>query len=79
MAIMMGAIKVGKRYLVEVDVESGYAGHSAVLRLPDKGITTADEPYYFSSNSIGNKVKSVIELMKWEEIKRENIEIIIEG
>lgn len=45
---MRGCIMIGDKYLVEIDVESGYAGHSALVTLPCTGIITQDEPHYFS-------------------------------
>lgn len=72
---MTGCIMIGDKYLVEIEVENGYAGHSALVTLPCTGIITSEEPYYFGSRCIGNKVKEVVELMRYGDIEIQNINI----
>lgn len=75
---MRGAIRIGEKYLKSVQVESGFVGNSTVNTNNVLSLEYTEEPIYFTSLEIGNKIKSVVDLMRFSDIEKENIIIIIQ-
>jgi hypothetical protein len=69
------SIKIGDKYLQYVLVTSGCVGHSQLSVNKSKEIIVSDTPTEFSSLCVGNKVKEVIELMRFKDIPIEKITI----
>lgn len=72
---MQFSIRIGSEYLKEIISEDGFAGNSQLSVNKTKGIITSKTEIAFSSLAVGNKVKEVIELMRFGDIKTNQITI----
>lgn len=74
------AIKIGDKYLVEVNSlksAGGVTGHTSFVKSAENiKLILEDKPQYFSNFTTKSRVVDVIELMRWEDIEPVKIEVI---
>ena len=73
-------IKVGDKYFKDFESETkGYTGHTALgCRAEIKKVKLTDEKIEFTSRSVRDIVGEIIDIMRFDDIKKENILIEVE-
>ena len=75
------AIKVGDKYLTDID-SSGYdagqiSGHTVFTYSPDgTTLNLEEQPKYYSHQTVKGWTREIIELMRWQDIEATEIKII---